>query len=481
MSDQNNHKIIITTPSGDDLVFWEPFEKQIQFHESSVTNLLARGSRGSGKSGMLRNDAHMWAMSVPNCNLILIRKTYKQLQQSHLLNISKEMKQLGGYYHATNFVAHYPTGSRLFFSYVGHEADALNLLSAEFLRAYYDELSVIPWEFFLKLSASVRVTGKRGLKASTRSATNPFGESAGDIEKYFVTKDIDPEEDPDYDPAEWDYIQINMEDNPHLDLEQYKKRFAGLPAHLRKAWLDGEFSDEEALFEFKPFRDGRPYHVLKELDLPRVIKNAQIYRAIDWGWHPDPSYCVWIAHLGNRYIAFHEKVWYKTIVPDLAAQIKEEEEKLGIRKIAGSFCDPTLDIHTGAEIRTNKEIFEDHGIPLEASINNRELFASAIHTALAEEVEPGIPRLQIFDGGKYRGCPYLIKALPLMRYNPKKPLALADHKHDHPCVSLAYFLISQASYERRSFTQRIIRPWMKPKKSDSKLWVLGNESVKDRY
>lgn len=476
MSNQN--KIIITTPSGDDVVFWAPFEKQVQFHESNITNLLARGSRGSGKSEMLRNDAHMRAMSIPNVNLILIRKTYKDLQKSHLLNISQEMKMLGGYYHATNFIAHYPTGSRLFFSYVGHENDALNLLSAEFAAGYYDELSVIPWEFFLKLSASIRVKKGSGIKAVTRAATNPFGESAGDIEKYFVLKDVEPEEDPEYDPKEWGYIQINMEDNPYLDLEQYRKRFAGLPPHLRKAWLDGEFSDEEALYEFQPTRDGKPYHVLSEIDLPQILKHAQIYRAFDWGWSPDPSYCVWIAHLGNRFIAFHEKVWYKTIIPDIAEQIKEEEDRLGIMRVSGTYCDPSLDIHTGAEIRTNKEIFEAHGIPMEASINNRELFASSVHLALAEEVGPGLPRLQVYRGTSFFGCPYLVKALPLMRINPKRPMAMADHKHDHPVVSIAYFLISHASYEHKTLTQRIVPKWMRPKQIER--LILGNEGVRHR-
>ena len=457
------NSIVITLPNGEDYTFWDPFPKQVEFHQSDITNLLARGSRGSGKSVMLRSDAHMRAMSVPNQNIVLIRKTYKDLQKNHLLDIQKEMQLLGGYYHATNFIAHYPTGSRLFFSYVGHEGDALNLLGAEFLAAYFDELSVIPWDFFLKLQASVRVNKNSGLRAVIRAATNPFGEAAGEIEKYFVTKDVDPAEDPDYDPSDWGYIQINMEDNPHLDIEQYKKRFANLPPHLRKAWLEGEFSDEEALFDFKPRKEGRPYHVVEEIDLKSILKHGHVYRAIDYGWHPDPSYVLWIAHLGNRFVAFHEMIRYKTIIPDLAKQIHEEEAKFGITHVHGSYCDPTLEVHTGAEIRTNKEILEAHGIPVECSINNRELFASAVHMALAEEVGKDTPRLQIYRGNSIHGCPYLVKALPLMRCDSKKPMKMADHRHDHPVVTLAYFLISHSSIERRSAAQNFLPKWMRPK------------------
>ena len=188
MSNQNS--VIITTPSGQDVHLWVPFPKQVLYHESSVMNLLARGSRGSGKSDMLRWDAHMRLMSMPDVTAVLVRKTMRLLEESHLLFIRKEMKALGGYYHGTNHCAVYPTGSRLFFSYVGHEEDALNLLGAQLVAAYFDELTTIPWDYFMKMQASVRVKRGSGIKAVTRSATNPFGESAAEVEKYFVNKDV---------------------------------------------------------------------------------------------------------------------------------------------------------------------------------------------------------------------------------------------------------------------------------------------------
>ncbi len=125
-----------------------------------------------------------------------------------------------------------------------------------------------------------------------------------------------------------------------------------------------------------------------------------------------------------------------------------------------------------------KDIFEECGVPMERSVNSREQFAAHVHSALAEEVEPGIPRLQILGGrmGMGKGCPYLIKAIPLQRFNPKKPLALADQAHDHPVVALAYFLISHASVEKHSAKQRDIKPWMRPKVEPK--FILGNDAVR---
>lgn len=189
------------------------------------------------------------------------------------------------------------------------------------------------------------------------------------------------------------------------------------------------------------------------------------------GWAPDPAYCLWIAHLGNRYVAFKEKLWLKTIAVDIAADILTESDGM---RVVTTFCDPSIDINTGADIRTIKDIFEEHGVPMENSVNNRELYAAAIHSALSTEIAPGVPLLQIYE----KGCPYLIKTLPQMRYNPKRPLAMDDHRQDHGAVTLAYFLISSGSTERKGPAPTPATPrWMRPKK-ESRTY-LGHESVKD--
>lgn len=208
-------------------------------------------------------------------------------------------------------------------------------------------------------------------------------------------------------------------------------------------------------------------------------QGVQIYRSFDMGFFPDPAYCLWIAHLGDRYIAFKEKKWLKTIAIDIARDIKAESEGM---KVVTTYCDPSIDINTGADIRTIKDIFDDNGVPMENSINNREFYAQAIHAGLGQEVRPGVPLLQILEGsGKTYGCPYLIKTLPMMRYDEKHPLAMADHRDDHPTVALAYFLISSGAMERKGtglsqFSSSTPR-WMRPK-HDSTL-RLGSESVRD--
>lgn len=201
-------------------------------------------------------------------------------------------------------------------------------------------------------------------------------------------------------------------------------------------------------------------------------ESVQIYRALDLGYQPDPTYCLWIAHAGKRYVAFKERVWYKKIASEVAADIIEDS--LGMHVIA-TYADPTCDIKTQADVRTIRDIFEDAGVPLELSVNNREHFAHAVHTALAQEVEPGVPKLQIYG----RGCPYLVKAIPQMQFDPKHPLRMADHKHDHPVVTLAYFLISSGAMDRYTGSTKTLPKWMRPKREDVNRQFLGWDNVRE--
>lgn len=484
----SNHGIRIINEKGEWEDFYIPTPKQEEFHARSEPNVLFWGGRGSGKSAALRNEAHARALAHPGFNYLILRRTYPELQKSHLIHIPREMKKLGGTFHYTDRVALYPNGSRGMFSHCATEEDALNLLSAEFAWMAFDELSTFPWEMFLKLAASVRVPKNSGLTAMVRAATNPLGPSAQEVMKFFVTKDVDYDEYPDYVPDEWYSVHANLIDNPHLDQEQYRKRFSGLPEHIRKAWVDGEFILENSLFDFYATRAGAPWHVINYVDIQELIRAGRIFCVYDHGYAPDPAYCAWIAHLGNRYIVFHERVWIKTIVSDIAADIKAENERMGIDHIVATYCDPTIDIHTGAEYRTIKGIFEHHGVPMECSVNNREQFASAVHTALAEEIilkeadddspEVVVPRLQIYVGPQKQGAPYLARAIPMQQYNPKRPLAMADSAHDHPVVSIAYFLISHSSNEHKTYKASSTPRWMRPKTSQR--FVLGRESVRDR-
>lgn len=485
-------------------IVYVPTEKQDEYHKASAPNVLFYGGRGSGKSKCGRWDAHMRAMTYPNFKYCILRRTYPELESSHLIDIHQEMKLLGGTWNATAKQARYPNGSVGFYRHCAQDKDVLDLLSAEFHLMFFDEISTFEWDMFRKLQASCRVSDSyresigKWLEASVRAATNPLGVSAEMVNRYWIVKDISrEEEDAYYNPNDWLSIKANVEDNPYLSAKEYKARFSGMPAHVLKAWVDGEFSIENALFDLRPTwinaaGQRKPYHVTPDLDLAKILRTAVMYRSIDAGWYPDPTVCLWIAHLGNRHIVLHEKMWYKTPAYKIAEEIKHEDQwlmqqaypdtefkNLPKMKVAMTYCDPSMDINTTADIRTVKEIYEANGIPMECSINDREMFATAVHQALAEEAGDGLPRLQLYVYGP-RGCPYLARTIPQMRFHPKQFKKMDDHKDDHAVVALAYYLMSHSADPRRDIPfGRALPKWMQPKTGETK--VLGSESVKERY
>lgn len=473
-------------------VLYAPTEKQNEYHLDLAPNVLFYGGRGSGKSKCGRWDAHIRALTYPGFKYCILRRTYPELLKSHLIDLPLEMHKLGGEFIHGDKIAKYPNGSRGFFSHCQNEKDVLNLLSSEFYLMFFDEISTFEWEMFIKLAASVRVPINSGLIAMVRAATNPLGTSAEMIDRYWIQKDIDIlEEDPYYNPDDWHSIKANVEDNPYLDAEQYKARFSGMPEHVRKAWVEGEFSMENALFDFKPRKNGKPYHVINEFD-PKILKISAIYRAIDAGWFPDPTVCLWIAHLGNRHIVFHEKVWFKTTAEDIANDIKETDKKFAKMlhpdlpnppplKVAMTYCDPSMDINTTADIRTIKEIYEVNGIAMENSINNREAYADVLHNSLAEEAGDGLPRIQFYQNpyNKLDGCPYLIRSIPRMRYHPTQYKKMDDHKDDHAVVACCYYLLSHSADPRNEIPLgRAVPRWMRPKLKDR--FVLGSSQVRGK-
>lgn len=468
----------------DDKVLYVPnSDKAAEYHLRTEPNVLFYGGRGSGKSVTGRWDAHMRALAYPGFKYCILRRTYPELLKSHLIDLPKEMRALGGSFHHTDKVAQYSNGSLGFFSHCQNEQDVLNLLSAEFYLMFFDEISTFEWEMFTKLAASVRVPVGSGLTAFVRAATNPLGISAEMINRYWVAKDVTLEEDSYYNPDDWYSIKANVEDNPYLDAEQYLARFSGMSDHVRKAWVDGDFTLENALFDLKPSiinsaGERKPYHIINELDLPKVLKSATIYRAIDAGWFPDPTVCLWIAHLGNRHIVFHEKIWYRTPAHQVAADIKQEDTRLGVTRVAITYCDPSMDVNTTADIRTIKEIYEASGISMENSINDREQYATAMHQALAEEAYEGVPRIQFYVGPNRTGCPYLARTIPQMRFHPKQFKKMDDHRDDHAVVACCYYLMSHAADPRNEVRYgKDLPKWMKQK--DKGEYILGRFNVRD--
>lgn len=463
---------------------YESQPRQTEFHVSTARNVLYIGSRGTGKSLALRMEAHIRALTYPGFRYCIVRKSHPNLLLTHLSFIDAEMAMFGNkdtsYYHKTHKQAIYPNGSVGFYSHVD-ESELGNVMSAEFYWLGIDEASEIEFEAQQKLSASVRAMKSTGLTALTRRTTNPIGESVEQLKKYFVDKEVTHTEDPYYDPKDWTSIRTTMDDNKHLDKQDYCKQFSGLPLHVQRAWIEGEFVIEGAYFVLSPehFTD-EPVSLTAHVTSAGMVEPAPfIYRAVDWGFNPDPAVCLWIAVYPHGHaVVFKEAKWTFTTAKQVAADIKEMS---GGMRIIDTFCDPTL--YAGSEATDNSvgDIFSRAGVPLTKAKNDRTVAGFAISEWLGQTVETVdetgkcvlSPKLKIYTPG----CPMLAKTLPIMRVDPSRPGRIADSNKDHWTISLAYWAMSY-----------IAVPFIKTPKQERESWRfdatkrrrLGNESVRNR-
>lgn len=462
--------VTINRADGSSEMVYGAWPKQVQFHGVTTPKFILEGERGTGKSHCLRWDCHLKALAYPGYKYLILRRTMPELRKSHLLFINREMEKLGGHFLKTTVEAHYGNGSIGLFGHCETEADINKYLSAEFFQIVFDEIVTFDWEMITKISASCRVPEGSGLTAFIRGGTNPLGESAEEVHRYFIAKDILPEEDPEYDPADWGSLHMVMDDNPSLDKVQYVKGLAGLPEAYRKAWLHGEWGVEGAYFSI------RPEHLIQSLpyvDVNGRVERADnwpwihVYRLLDYGWH-DPTVCVWVMVLPNgREIAFQEYSTIMTPAQVVARQIKERSSEM---KVITTIADPTLwDGEREMDHSLADEIETEH-VPLTKGKNDRTAAGLAIQEHLNQVLADGKPKLQIYEPG----CPTLVRALRAMRVDKKKPGRIADHKMDHMPICLGYFCMSGVGPSRAPNTIGV-KPWMVDK---TKRRVLGSDGVR---
>lgn len=468
--------VTLTRPDGTKEEQYGAWPKQVQFHAVTTPKFILEGERGTGKSHCLRWDCHIKALAYPGYKYLVLRRTMPELRKSHLLFVGREMEKLGGFYHKTNVETHYANGSVGLFGHCETEADINKYLSAEFHQIVFDEIVTFDWEMITKISASCRVPAGSGLIAFIRGGTNPLGVSADEVYRYFIGRDITPEEDPEYVKEEWGSLHMTMDDNPSLDKKQYVKTLAGLPEAYRKAWLHGEWGVEGAYFSIEAKHTvGRMPTVQDARGETRSMLEwswMNVYRLFDFGWH-DPSVCVWVAVLPNgREVPFAEASWVQTPIQSIAIDIKRMSEGM---RVVTTIADPTI---WGGEKEMGHSLadeLENTGIPLTKGKNDRVAAGFAIQEHLNSVLEDGGPRLQIYDPGlPGKGCPTLVRSLRAMRVDKKHPGRIADHRMDHMPICLGYFCMAGVGPTRvpnMSTTPR----WMQHK---TKRLVLGREGVR---
>jgi hypothetical protein len=425
--------------------FYVPSAKQNVFHLAAEPNVLYGGAAGGGKSHAIRMDAYMRCMSQPGYRALLLRRTWRELETTHIERVIAEAPQLGATYYKSEYRLRFPNGSVIEFGHVEDDRALSQYLSTEYDAIYFDELVSFTERQFKFIASRARST-KPGVRPVIRAGTNPGGANSEWVKRYFITKDVDPERDPDYNPDDYRYIPATLRDNPYID-KSYESRLRALPSEaLRRAYLEGDWNCFEGQYftEFRPQDDyGNPWHVVDELptidgrpvdELPWIEQ----FRALDWGYR-DPGVCGWYAVLPDgRIIKTQEYVFKEQTPSQVAREIKARTHG----RVRYTVADPKIFTHDVGE--SIAETLARNGVPCLRADNDRINGWARLHEWLVSTTVGGgdrsIPMLQFCAAT----CPYSIRTIPAMVVDDHKPEDLRTKgTEDHAADETRYAVMSR--------------------------------------
>lgn len=402
-----------------------PTKKQREFFLSETKFTAYGGARGGGKSFALRYKLVLLCLRYPGIRVLLIRRSYPELRENHIRPLCAILcgETPVAEYHERDKAFEFFCGSQLLLGYLSDHGDLLRYQGLQFDIIAIDEATQIDEEMFQALSASLR--GANSFPKRMYLTCNPGGIGHGWVKRLFIDKAYRQGEN----AEDYRFIPASVYDNDAL-MEQdpdYIKRLETLPDGLKDAWLYGRWDMFSGQF-FSEF-DER-IHVIEPIMLPR---GAEYYCAMDYGLDMLAALFIAVTADGEAYV-YDEIYESNLIVSRAAAKIRE---KLRDSTIVIAPCD--LWNRNRDSGRSTADIFADGGVYLTKITPERIGGWLALKEWLSDF--HGKSMMKIF-----KNCKNLIRTLPLLLYDDKRPGDAATEPHEitHAPDALRYF----ASYCR---------------------------------
>ena len=422
----------------------EPNEKQKLFLADQHRHLGYGGARGGGKSWAVRVKAILLCLKWPGIKILVVRKTYKELTNNHIIPLQQMIPTSVAKYNKTDKVFTFVNGSTIWFGYCANDSDLDQYQGAEYDVIFFDEATQLKEDWLKKINLAVRQPN--GLPKRSYYTMNPGGVSHNFLKRLFIDRKYEDAEI----PENYHFIKALVTDNKVLmEIQpEYKAELEALPPKLRKAWLEGDWDIFEGMFfeEFanreEHYEDRQWTHVIAPFDIP---SDWVIYRGFDWGYNK-PSAVGWFA-VSPDDVIYHFLELYtcsktpneglKWTPPQLFAEvhrIETEHPWLRGRKIIG-VADPAIwDAETGesiADTAAKHQVFFSKGdharIPGWLQCHYRLSFDKS-----------GYPMFYVFNT-----CKHFIRTIPSLMYDEHKVEDIDTDGEDHIADMWRYVLMSR--------------------------------------
>lgn len=407
-----------------ELCIGTPNPRQLEFMRAKARYIAYGGARGGGKSWAVRVKATLLALNYGGIKILILRRTFPELYENHI----RQMKILLGQsaqWRSQDKSFTFPNGSVIKFGYCKAESDVLQYQGQEYDVIFMDEATQFTEYQYATLTATVR--GANGFPKRMYLTCNPGGVGHAWVKRLFIDRDYTSSER----PEDYVFIKATVYDNSVLmeNDPDYVHMLENLPDGLREAWLLGSWD----VFAGQYFTEWEPdVHVVQSFPVPLSWRR---YFAMDYGLDMLAAYVIAVDPYNRAYV-IREHYESGLIISDAAQAVKE---LCADEDIYQYFAPPDLWNRNRDTGRSVAEIFMEHGINLSQTDNERINGWMDMHEYLRVSVDEMGQRsagLRIFAD-----CRNLIRCIPLLQFDEKKPNDVATDPHEltHAPDAIRYF------------------------------------------
>ena len=427
-----------------------PNDRQREFLTCTKKYIAFGGARGGGKSWAVRQKIRLLALRYAGIRMLLLRRTYQELENNHLRFLRAELHGLAEY-RATARQFLFCNGSTLDFGYCASDGDLDRYQGAEYDVIFIDEATQLREEWLRQFAACLR--GVNDFPKRIYYTCNPGGPGHGYIKRLFIDRRYLAGEE----AADYAFIPARVTDNHALLRAQpdYLQQLQALPAKLRAAWLEGKWDVFEGQFfpEFtdapEHYADRRWTHVIEPFDIPR---GWRVYRSYDFGY-AKPFSCAWWAVDYDGVIYRILELYGCTDTPDEGVRWTPERQFARIREIEDTHpwlkgrdiqgvADPAIwDTSRGESIY---ETALRYRLYFTKGDNRRIPGWMQVHYRLSFDDE-GYPQMYVFNT-----CRAFLRTVPALLYDEAEVEDLDTRQEDHAADECRYFCMSRPLAPRQT-------------------------------